>query len=164
MLQILAPTDRGLAALLRYVTAPIADEPPIPIRGFGQMSGVRYQERQMLVLAARSPMTLGAAEMVRRVNEHGADIVFTRIRDDEAVTVDLAMRHLGGVEIVRAMRPCRWQGALWLAAPKRELWASLTGRGIGLCAQRPWTAVQDLMVRADAASEIAAIFAGQANH
>jgi hypothetical protein len=79
----------------------------------------------MLVLAARSPMTLGAAEMVRRVNEHGGDIVFARIRDDEAVTVDLAMR------------PCRWKGVLWLAAPKRELWASLTGRGIGLCAQRP---------------------------
>lgn len=122
--------DPMTAACLRYLSAPLAGAAPIPLIHRLPLSGVRYANPPLVVLAAPHTMRFENGQLTTLAAHHNAEVGLVTWRRDGGVCVDVAMRIANGFRAVRGLVPLELGNTLWLQSDDNHVWLSLGAGGL----------------------------------
>ncbi|MBN2973128.1 hypothetical protein JW805_13970 [Roseomonas aeriglobus] len=129
--------DPMTAACLRYLSAPLAGAAPIPLIHRLPLSGVRYANPPLVMLAAPHTMRLESGQLTTLAAHHNAEVALVTWRRDGGVCVDVAMRIVNGFRTLRGLAPLQFGNTLWLRSDDNHVWLSLGARGLRLAKRLP---------------------------
>jgi hypothetical protein len=152
--------DPMTAACLRYLSAPLAGAAPIPLTHRLPLSGVRYANPPLVVLAAPHTMRLENGQLTTVAAHHNAEVALVTWHRDGGVCVDVAMRIANGFRAVRSLAPLQLGNTLWLRSDDSHVWLSLGAGGLHLARLRP---TADAIAIAAAKAKVRTTIAGFAN-
>ncbi len=123
--------------LLRYLCSPLIVKGPVPLNARSLPAGVEYADQKLVVMASPHTGRIDRDGLERISSHFGTDVMLGLHHRDGGVSVDIAMRTVSGVEVIRDLALARIDGGLWLLPDKRRIWARIDGEGLRLAGRAP---------------------------